>query len=167
MAMKDFFKKMISLPPEEDYEDDYFEEEEESFFDTYDDKDTSSQKSQAKSSTSNKKSEFGFFSKNSSASKTVNLNSQIQVVLVKPMRFEEAASIADHLCAHKTVVLNLEAANRENSRRLIDFLMGTAYAVHGNIKQVANSTYIITPDNVDVLGELLGADTSEDGVFLG
>ena len=166
MAMKEFFKKMISLPPEDDYEDEYYEEEEGSLFDTEDDRDISSN-SKAQSAPAPKKPEFGFFSKNSSNSKTVNLNSQIQVVLVKPMRFEEAASIAEHLCAHKTVVLNLEAANRENSRRLIDFLMGTAYAVHGNIKQVANSTYIITPDNVDVLGELLGNDTSDDGVFLG
>ncbi len=161
MAMKDFFKKMISLPPEDEYEDEYYEEDEGSFFDTEDEKEPAPKAQPAK------KTEFGFFSKSSSNAKTVNLNSQIQVVLVKPMRFEEATSIAEHLCAHKTVVLNLEAANRENSRRLIDFLMGTAYAVHGNIKQVANSTYIITPDNVDVLGELLGADTSDDGVFLG
>lgn len=160
MAIKDFFKNMISLPPE-DYDDEYYEEDEGSFFDTEEEKEA------APKTQPTKKTEFGFFSKNSSNAKTVNLNSQIQVVLVKPMRFEEATSIAEHLCAHKTVVLNLEAANRENSRRLIDFLMGTAYAVHGNIKQVANSTYIITPDNVDVLGELLGADTSDDGVFLG
>lgn len=165
MAIKDFFSKIVNLPPEEDYEDEYYEEDENSFFDDDDDKEISSK---SRSAQSTKKPEFGgFFSKSSSNAKTVNLNSQIQVVLVKPVRFEEATSIAEHLCAHKTVVLNLESANRENSRRLIDFLMGTAYAVHGNIKQVANSTYIITPDNVDVLGELMGAEVDDDGIFLG
>ena len=94
-------------------------------------------------------------------------SSAVQVVLVKPTRFEDAPSVADHLNARKTVVLNLEAANRETSRRLIDFLSGTAYATRGSIKKVANSTYIITPANVDVLGELIDGDFDTEGMFLG
>ena len=59
--------------------------------------------------------------------KTINFSqSQMQVVLVKPDRFEDVTSIADHLNAKKTVVLNLEAANRDVSRRIIDFLSGVA-----------------------------------------
>ncbi len=91
--------------------------------------------------------------------KTVNFNqSQMQVVLVKPDRFEDVTSIADHLNARKTVVLNLEAANRDVSRRIIDFLSGVAYANGGNIRKVANSTFIIVPTNVDVMGELMLED---------
>ncbi len=86
---------------------------------------------------------------------TVRTSSQIQVALVKPERFEDATAIADHLAENRTVVLNLEAANRETQRRLIDFLSGAAYAHDGRIKRVANSTFIITPSNVDVMGELL------------
>ncbi len=83
------------------------------------------------------------------------VNSQLQVALVKPERFEDAPAIADHLADGRTVVLNLEVANRETQRRLLDFLSGAAYAHGGRIKKVANSTYIITPSNVDVMGELL------------
>ncbi len=91
--------------------------------------------------------------------KTVNFNqSQMQVVLVKPDRFEDVTSIADHLNARKTVVLNLEVANRDVSRRIVDFLSGVAYANGGNIRKVANSTFIIVPTNVDVLGELMLED---------
>ncbi len=79
----------------------------------------------------------------------------IQVVLVKPERFEDAPGIADHLCAKKTVVLNLEAANKDAAKRLIDFLSGVAYANKGQIKRVANCTFIITPPNVDVTGDLV------------
>lgn len=86
---------------------------------------------------------------------TVRTASQIQVALVKPERFEDAPAIADHLADNRTVVLNLEAANRETQRRLLDFLSGVAYAHSGRIKRVANSTFIITPSNVDVMGELL------------
>ena len=87
---------------------------------------------------------------------------QLQVVLVKPDRFEDVTSIADHLNERKTVVLNLEAANRDVSRRIIDFLSGVAYANHGNIRKVANSTFIIVAHNVDVMGELM-LDDYEDG----
>lgn len=86
---------------------------------------------------------------------TVRQSSQIQVALVKPERFEDAPAIADHLSDNRTIVLNLEAANRETQRRLLDFLSGAAYAHDGRIKRVANSTFIITPKNVDVMGELL------------
>ena len=86
---------------------------------------------------------------------TVRTASQIQVALVKPERIEDGTAIADHMADGRTVVLNLEVANRETQRRLLDFLSGAAYAHSGRIKKVANSTFIITPKNVDVMGELL------------
>ena len=89
--------------------------------------------------------------------KVVNIHAttQLAVVLVKPERYEDAASIADHLNAKKTVVLNLEQTSTDVSRRLIDFLCGVAYANNGQMKRVANNTYIITPYNVDIMGDLL------------
>ena len=81
----------------------------------------------------------------------VNLGaSSIELKVVRPERYEEVAHIADHLMSHRTVVLNLEGTNKENQRRMIDFLSGVAYAIDGQIKRVATETYIITPCNVDV-----------------
>ena len=85
----------------------------------------------------------------------IHTTAQLQVVLVKPVRFEEAAAIGDNLNEKRTVVLNLESTNRDIARRLLDFLSGVAYANNGQIKRVANSTYIITPYNVDVMGDLI------------
>ena len=89
------------------------------------------------------------------SNKVVNIRAatQLQVVLVKPERFENASEIADHLREKRTVVLNLESTNKEIARRLLDFLSGVAYANEGKIKKVAISTYIITPYNVDILGD--------------
>ena len=100
------------------------------------------------------------------SNKVVNIHAttQLQVVLVKPERFEDASGIADHLNAKRTIVLNLESANREVTRRLIDFLSGVAYANNGQIKRVANSTYIITPYNVGIMGDLLD-ELESSGVF--
>jgi cell division inhibitor SepF len=91
------------------------------------------------------------------SNKVVNIHTttQLQVVLVKPERFENASEIADHLREKRTVVLNLESTNKEIARRLLDFLSGVAYANEGKIKKVAVSTYIITPYNVDILGDLI------------
>jgi cell division inhibitor SepF len=85
----------------------------------------------------------------------INTTAQLKVVLVKPERFETAAEIADHLRDKRTVVMNLEQTNKDVARRLIDFLSGVAYAQEGKIKKVAVSTYIITPYNVDIMGDLI------------
>lgn len=90
---------------------------------------------------------------------------QMQVVLVKPERFEEAPGIADHLNFRRTVVLNLETASKETSRRLIDFLSGAAYIKNGAIKKVATNTFIITPCNVDVTGELSDDTDTAGGIY--
>ena len=75
----------------------------------------------------------------------VSTTTQLKVVLVRPEHFEDASSIADHLNEKRTVVINLESTNKEIARRLVDFLSGVAYANNGQIKRVANSTFIITP----------------------
>ena len=98
--------------------------------------------------------------------KVVNIHTttQLQVVLVKPDRFESASEIADHLREKRTVVLNLESTNKDIARRLLDFLSGVAYANEGKIKKVAISTYIITPYNVDIMGDLIN-DLENNGLY--
>ena len=98
--------------------------------------------------------------------KVVNINAttQLKVVLLKPERFDDASMVADHLNAKHTVVLNLEGTNKEVSRRLVDFLSGVAYANNGQMKRVANSTFIITPYNVDIMGDLLD-ELESNGAF--
>lgn len=99
------------------------------------------------------------------ADKVVNLNSggQLKVVLATPKQFESAGEIADHLRDRRAVLINLEKTDPAISRRLIDFLSGVAYAQDGKIRRVASATYIITPFNVDLMGDQL--DDMEAGEF--
>ena len=99
--------------------------------------------------------------------KVVNINAttQLSVVLVKPEKFENAVDIADHLRDRRTVVLNLEQTNKDVARRLVDFLSGVTYAQDGKIKKVANSTFIITPYNVDILGDLID-ELENNGLYI-
>lgn len=100
--------------------------------------------------------------------KVVNIHAtaQLQVILVKPEVFADTKQIADHLNSKKTVVLNLESTTPDITRRIIDFLGGVAYANGGNIKPVANNTFIITPYNVGFVGEDLVGELESNGVFL-
>lgn len=149
-----FMKEIKNIfGPGEDEDDDYLDEEtdfmgEEAYFDM-------SQVSAAPTPSASPR-----------TNKVVNINAttQLKVVLVKPERFEDASAVADHLNSKRTVVLNLESTNKEVSRRLVDFLSGVAYANNGQIKRVANSTFIITPYNVDIMGDLLD-ELESNGAF--
>ena len=82
--------------------------------------------------------------------------------VMKPTDYASVTQIADNLLARRTVVLNLEATNKDTARRLIDFLSGVAYSIQGQLKRVANNTFVITPNNVDVSGEQLRSEKKEE-----
>lgn len=154
MSMFDKIKGMMGVPEDEDYdEDDIDYAGDETEYRQEDDYDFTAQQPAAPR-------------RSYDGNKVVNINStmQLQVVLVKPEQFEDALSIADHLNAKRTVVLNLESTSKDISRRLIDFLSGVAYANRGQVKRVANSTFIITPYNVDIMGDLLD-ELESNGMF--
>ena len=90
---------------------------------------------------------------------------QPSVVLVKPESFSEASSIADNINEKRTVVLNLESTNMDIARRLVDFLVGVAYANGATCKKVASKTFIFTPKNMAIIGDVSG-DNSEEGIML-
>ena len=144
MGLMDELKKIIH-PYDDvdyDYEDDFEEPVKESSRSLFDDRKDDRREDRRSEDRHNK---------------VVNIHAttQLQVVLVKPERFENASEIADHLKEKRTVVLNLESTNKDVARRLIDFLSGVAYAGEGKIKKVAANTYIITPNSVDIMGDLI------------
>lgn len=102
----------------------------------------------------------------STGSRIVNINTttQLQVVLVKPERFDNVSEIADHLRDKHSVLLNLENTDRNIARRLVDFLSGCAYALDGKIKKVAASAYLLTPYNVEIVGDLV-EELENNGVY--
>ncbi|MBQ6419837.1 MAG: cell division protein SepF [Clostridia bacterium] len=94
----------------------------------------------------------------------IHTTAKLQVVLKKPEHFDEATAIADELIEKRTVVLNLEATEKGEAGKLLCFLSGVAYANGGKLKKIANNTYIITPYNVDVMGDLLD-ELESNGMF--
>ena len=96
------------------------------------------------------------------SSASMGMSSAIELRVMKPTDYASVTQIADNLLARRTVVLNLEATNKDTARRLIDFLSGVAYSIQGQLKRVANNTFVITPNNVDVSGEQLRSEKKEE-----
>lgn len=106
-------------------------------------------------------------SSSSSEDKVVDIHTtaKLQVVLRTPKgEHEDAFVIADDLNKKRTVVLNLEKCEKSAATRLIDFLQGVTYANDGKLKMIANNIVIITPYNVDVMGDLLD-NLESSGLF--
>lgn len=161
MALTDLFKKFINASDDDSFDDidDVAEDniETTSFSSSYDsDYDVPARPARQRRTAS--------YSSDPSRVVDIRTTAMLQVVLVKPNNFEDARAIADHLNEKRTVVLNLEAASKDVARRLIDLLNGVAYANGGQLKKVSTNTYIITPYNVNVSGDLLD-ELESTGVF--
>lgn len=139
MGLVDAFKRMTGYEEEEE-EQDYAEENEKNK--DFDD-------------------DFGIRrSPISSAPKTgkvlnIPATTRLQVVVVKAEKFTDAATIADNFKNKRAVVLNLDNTNKDVANRLIDFLAGVAYASDGDLKRIANTSYILVPYNVDISGDMI------------
>ena len=91
-------------------------------------------------------------------------NASLEMKIIKPERYEDVTGIAQHLLHRRTVVLNLENTNKETIRRIIDFLSSVAFAIGGNLNCVANSTYVITPKNVELSDDQKETSAEEKNV---
>jgi cell division inhibitor SepF len=73
--------------------------------------------------------------------------------VVSPTSFNEAQEVADKFKGSQPVIVNLQGAERDLSRRLIDFASGLCYGLGGQMDKVANQVYLLTPSNVEVSAE--------------
>lgn len=96
---------------------------------------------------------------------TIKATAQFQVVLVKATAYtSDSKKVADYLMQNKTVVLNLEGINDDEKRRIIDFVVGAAYSMHGRIKPIANQTFLIIPQNVGFDGDSIVGELQDSGL---
>ena len=77
-----------------------------------------------------------------------------KVFLVEPRVYAEAQDIADQLKNRRAVVVNLQRIDKEQGKRIVDFLSGTVYAIGGDIQKVGTDIFLCTPDNVEVSGNI-------------
>ncbi len=76
-----------------------------------------------------------------------------QVHLVVPRGFNDAKQIADRFKRSVPVIVNLQDADVELSKRLIDFASGLTYALNGSMQRIADKVFLLTPPNIEVSAE--------------
>jgi cell division inhibitor SepF len=91
--------------------------------------------------------------------------SSVKVHLVLPRSFNDAQQIADKFKQGIPVILNLQGADSELSKRLIDFASGLTYALNGGMQRVADKVFLLTPRNVEVSAEQRAALIERGGFY--
>jgi cell division inhibitor SepF len=76
-----------------------------------------------------------------------------KVHVVAPAKFADAQEIGDRFKNGQPVIVNLQGADRELGRRMIDFCSGVTYALGASMDKVADQVFLLTPSNVEVSAE--------------
>jgi cell division inhibitor SepF len=84
---------------------------------------------------------------------TPEVQTSARVSIVAPGRFADAQEIANLLMANQPVIVNMQSAERDLQRRMIDFCSGVTYALSGGMERVADEVFLLTPSNVKVTDE--------------
>lgn len=83
------------------------------------------------------------------------------MILVEPRAYSESQQIADHLKNRNAVVVNFKRVTSDQTKRILDFLTGTLYAINGSMEKLGNGIYLCTPKNVTVQGKISEEETKK------
>lgn len=82
------------------------------------------------------------------------ISSRGEVCVLRPQVFEDSRAISDVLLTGRAAVVNLEGIDLEVAQRIIDFICGSCYAMAGNIEKISNYIFIVTPEAIEISGDL-------------
>ncbi len=84
----------------------------------------------------------------------INISGNPKLALHHITVFKDSSVPADDLRKKKAVIVNMENVDKATARRIVDFLSGCIYAIGGKVKKVSQATYLFSPSNVEVEGDL-------------
>jgi cell division inhibitor SepF len=87
--------------------------------------------------------------------KVVSLRSSrnARLMIVEPKGFGEVRRICDHLRRRRPVIVNVKDCDPSIARRILDFAMGSTYAMSGHMQKITEGVFLFTPDNFEIVGE--------------
>ncbi len=77
-----------------------------------------------------------------------------KVVITQPQAYEDVEEIGEYLKQRKSVIVNLESINKDDGKRILDFLSGASFALEGSIQKVSNLIYLMTPKTVEIQNDI-------------
>lgn len=81
---------------------------------------------------------------------TAGFATQPVVHIVTPQQFDSAQEIATAVKANKCVIVNLLGADKDLTRRLVDFCAGLTMGVDGKLERVTEQVFLLSPSNVTI-----------------
>lgn len=141
--IKDYFTK------EEDYDEDEFKEENTYEDDSYNEYEKYNEYEEFNGSGDEDKEESLSMTDESFSLSSV-VSKKCEVLMVSPNTFNDALKIANDLKKKKIIILNLEEVEFEESRKIVDFLSGTIYALGGSVNKISGKIILFTPIFVGV-----------------
>lgn len=152
-AMINKFMKVLGLNEDEEY----IEEEEEIIEDTYErparagyfgrryvDQNQSGERSEKP----------GRILSMTTTTNTQMASTSSKMVITEPQCFDDVKEIGEHLKQRRSVIINLETVNKEDQRRIIDFLSGATFITEGTIQKISTLIYLITPKSVEIQNDI-------------
>lgn len=88
----------------------------------------------------------------------------MEVCVSKPDDFNACQEVCDIILSGRAAIINFDAVTTQEAQRIIDFVSGSCYAINGNIKQISETIVIVTPEDIDITGDLQGLATSNVNV---
>lgn len=88
-----------------------------------------------------------------------------EVVVFEPRAFNESTQIVEALKERKTVILNLQLLDRDQSQRIVDFICGCAHALDGNQRKIGDFVFIFTPSNISLSQEMVSSKMNRDALW--
>ena len=134
-------KNFIGMDDDEFYDDEeYMEDEDEEYEDE-------------------PKKRFSAFSNRASKVVPVHAGSNSKVRIIKPKSFEESGKIADEIKGDRLVIFDVTTLDIDQARRIVDFIVGAAYALNGNVRRVSGGIFVAAPNSIDITGDNLKEQT--------
>ncbi|HET9074796.1 MAG TPA: cell division protein SepF [Solirubrobacteraceae bacterium] len=81
---------------------------------------------------------------------------------VAPKNFNDVQDVGDKFKASIPVILNLQNADHDLAKRLIDFVSGLTYALDGGMQRIADKVFLLTPEGVQLSAEERASLASND-----
>ena len=134
----------------------FFEEDED---DVYENEEIDGEEENVKSTSLFEKAKS---SKTSDAVKALSANKDSHLILFEPRAYSETQEIATYLKQKRAAVVNLHRLQKEQSKRVIDFLSGVIFAIEGDIQQIGPKIFLCTPKNIGVSGNITMDDSETD-----
>lgn len=77
-----------------------------------------------------------------------------KIVLYEPRVYSDAKEVAQNLLSNKAIIINFARMDDTQSRRIVDFITGTVYALNGEIQRVGDKIFLATPPKFETDGKI-------------